>query len=236
MSLGRLLTSGKCLVGLQKEEIRYEMRTKNLLPKFGSNKNPFTATKPQPLQADLGPKLQTEARTLTPAEATAAKLKETKPLPSLGEAGPPKMDVGRGHEPERRHQSAAAAPCQDHLLPAEAGVPSKVHGEIKPARSAVSEPVAQTKVLSGAGRWARKLNPLSWFEGRKSNKIRKPASVFEKEPVQGELSLDRIKVVRNDLSEADLEIVPVKISLQPKAEPVVRPVVKAAETDELIKT
>jgi hypothetical protein len=31
---------------------------------------------------------------------------------------------------------------------------------------------------------------------------------FEPLPIQGELSLDRIKVVRNDLSDADLELVP----------------------------
>jgi hypothetical protein len=33
-------------------------------------------------------------------------------------------------------------------------------------------------------------------------------------PVQGELSLDKIKVVRNDLSETDLEVVPLR--LRPK--------------------
>ena len=30
-------------------------------------------------------------------------------------------------------------------------------------------------------------------------------------PVQGELSLDQIKVVRNDLSDADLEVIPAKL-------------------------
>jgi hypothetical protein len=33
---------------------------------------------------------------------------------------------------------------------------------------------------------------------------------FSKPPVQAELSLDRIKVLRNDLSDADLEVVPAK--------------------------
>ena len=42
MSLGKLLTSGKSLVGLQNAEGRYEMRAQNLLPKFGSEKNPFS--------------------------------------------------------------------------------------------------------------------------------------------------------------------------------------------------
>ena len=33
---------------------------------------------------------------------------------------------------------------------------------------------------------------------------------FAKQPVQGHLSLDTIKVVRNDLSDADLEVTPAK--------------------------
>lgn len=53
----------------------------------------------------------------------------------------------------------------------------------------------------------------------------KPAILrFTKPPVQGELSLDRIRVVRNDLSDADLEIVPAKR----QAIPTMRTVDKAA--------
>ena len=47
--------------------------------------------------------------------------------------------------------------------------------------------------------------------GRVRPKAVKPAIPrFTKPAVQGELSLDRIKVVRNDLSDADLEVVPAK--------------------------
>jgi hypothetical protein len=38
---------------------------------------------------------------------------------------------------------------------------------------------------------------------------------FTKPPVQGELSLDRIRVVRNDLSDADLEVVPARTPTAP---------------------
>jgi hypothetical protein len=38
---------------------------------------------------------------------------------------------------------------------------------------------------------------------------------FTKPPVQGELSLDKIKVVRNDLCDADLEVVPARRSAAP---------------------
>jgi hypothetical protein len=50
---------------------------------------------------------------------------------------------------------------------------------------------------------------------------------FTKPPVQGELSLDRIKVVRNDLSDADLEVIPAK----PPTAPVMRATEGAASTE-----
>ena len=60
--------------------------------------------------------------------------------------------------------------------------------------------------------------------GRARVKAAKPAIPrFTKPPVQGELSLDRIKVVRNDLSDADLEVVPAKVPTAPaSSEPALR--------------
>lgn len=70
---------------------------------------------------------------------------------------------------------------------------------------------ARASVWSRAGLWlagcARKLNPLKLFNRR----VSQPKSViprFGKEPVQGELSLEQVRVMRNDLSDADLEVVP----------------------------
>jgi hypothetical protein len=44
MSLLRLLTTGKSLVGLKKPENRYHLPGQTALPKFGGKKNPFRAT------------------------------------------------------------------------------------------------------------------------------------------------------------------------------------------------
>jgi hypothetical protein len=70
---------------------------------------------------------------------------------------------------------------------------------------------ARASVWSRAGLWlagcARKWNPLKLFKRR----VAQPKSVipqFGKETVKGELSLERVRVVRNDLSDADLEVVP----------------------------
>src|SRR5882724_3048452 len=64
-----------------------------------------------------------------------------------------------------------------------------------PALSAASKP---------APNWTSKLNPIS---------ILRPASVETKNErpiMQTELSLDTVKVVHNDLTDADVEIVPMK--------------------------
>ena len=54
-----------------------------------------------------------------------------------------------------------------------------------------------------AASWASKLNPISiWRDAH--------AVQNAPQPVQSELSLDSIKVVHNDLSDADVEVVPMK--------------------------
>src|SRR5262249_2485535 len=82
-----------------------------------------------------------------------------------------------------------------------------------------------------AGHWTNKLNPLSWFS-RQREETRSTIPRFSKTPVQGELSLDRVKVVRNDLSEADVEIITAKPAPKPKSDSAA----PADETMELLKT
>ena len=60
--------------------------------------------------------------------------------------------------------------------------------------------------------WLKKLNPMVWLQNRKPVEAKATIARFggRRRPVQGELSLDSIKVMRNDLSETDVEVVPVK--------------------------
>ena len=44
MSLLRLLTTGKSLVGVRDTESRYRVTSQRLLPQFGSARNPFSST------------------------------------------------------------------------------------------------------------------------------------------------------------------------------------------------
>ena len=55
-----------------------------------------------------------------------------------------------------------------------------------------------------AATWVSKLNPLSIFRAAPSSANKNVT------PVQVELSLERVKVVHNDLTDADVEIVPMK--------------------------
>jgi hypothetical protein len=54
-----------------------------------------------------------------------------------------------------------------------------------------------------ASSWAGKLNPVSYWRNAPEVEARRPA-------VQSELLLDAVKVVHNDLSDADVAVVPVK--------------------------
>jgi hypothetical protein len=53
MSLLRLLTTGKSLVGLKDLESRYRLTTQRLLPQFGPTRNPFSSNgKSEPAQTE----------------------------------------------------------------------------------------------------------------------------------------------------------------------------------------
>lgn len=202
MSLGKLLTAGKSLVGLHNSAARYQLRT-GALPKFESQKNPFTA-RPHDEEAS------SNADKLTPAEMAAASLKDTQRLPLLvpkPEASGESVQPAQPEEDRTRPASSPAAPGSaekgwDEVVLGLQGAKRKLPPE--------GETPNMPEVPSAINGWLRKLNPLVWWDNRKPAQPKSAIPRFEKAPVQGELSLDNIKVVRNDLSEVDLEIVPMK--------------------------
>ena len=150
MSLLRLLSAGKSLVGSNDANTRYEMGDPRAMPKFISAKNPFRS-------------------------------KEKSKAPTEQKAATPKFPTANCPEP-------AAAQKQSST--------------------------------DGAGK-LRVGQKLKSFVGLFSVRRTKPAiPEFTRPAVQGELSLDAVRVVRNDLSDADLEIVPARRERQPmQAEP-----------------
>ena len=90
---------------------------------------------------------------------------------------------------------------------------------VKPAAETIAAPIkkagppvaAKTQKMPAwparparATSWASKLNPISMWRSPA------PAAPSAPGPVQSELSLDSVKVVHNDLSDADVEVVPIK--------------------------
>jgi hypothetical protein len=168
MSLLRLLTAGKSLVGLKDTGHRYSVPRRGLLPKFASKKNPFRASP----GAEVGPSPDKE-------------------LPSgLNQSEPSAVDSSNGDGPT----ALSTKPHIERLAPQTAPLSS----------SQLKKPIADYPRRMSRVRWRAF---LSWIGGR----TQKPAIPrFEKSMVQGELSLESVKVVRNDLSDSDLEVVPTK--------------------------
>jgi hypothetical protein len=154
MSFGKLLATGKSLVGGQGDS-RYRVNSRGFLPKFGSPKNPFA------------------------------------PAPNKDGAT------------ERTVSVAIPAPS----LPSQAAEPAA-----RAASAETTNSAARASVFSRAGEkltpLSKKLNPLSWFV-RRPRPGKSAIPVFGHKPVQAEFPLERVRVVRNDLSDADLEVVQV---------------------------
>jgi hypothetical protein len=176
MSLLRLLTTGKSLVGLKDLESRYRLTTQRLLPQFGPTRNPFSSNvKSEPAQ--------TEARV-------------------------PGSDVGKD-------ASAAGRGSTDSCGATPAALPSGVQNRTASTSTGVRR-FKEVLRLKAAALLSGCKGKLAGIIGRVRVKEAKPAIPrFTKPPVQGELSLDRIKVMRNDLSDADLEVIAARAPTAP---------------------
>jgi len=91
-------------------------------------------------------------------------------------------------------------PAQDSVAPAKKNMPPWVKTQKMPALSPVVIPVSAARATT----WVSKLNPISIF------RVAPPFADRNVTPVQVELSLEKVKVVHNDLTDAEVEIVPMK--------------------------
>ena len=141
MSLGKLLLTGKSLLGANGEAHRFRVNKRVALPKFGSNRNPFAS----------------------------------------------------GAQQERAEARPTAA------FPTEA----KVRATNAPAPPAALRKLSPAHALKWAGELGQKLNPLAMWKRQPAAASSAAARVTA--PIQRELSLDAVRVLRNDLSDADAE-------------------------------
>ncbi len=180
MSLLKLLSAAKSLDGSKPMPSPYRMKSSRFLPKFGSSKNPFART----AKSD-------------PAKPAATQLEAE----SLLESEPKKAPAPVQKAPVVKEAKPVAEPAK------------KV--EVKTASVAPAAPAAPTvptakKDKSGSfGGWLKKLNPLAHLPKRQPG-ARSVKPKAARTAVQGELSLEKVRVIRNDLSDCDLEFVTTK--------------------------
>jgi hypothetical protein len=198
MSLLRLLTAGKSLIGVRNVANSYRMRTENLLPKFESTKNPFaTLPKTEPLKSTL---------VVPPVEAAVVLATAVSPEPvkletiSLFDAKPLILEA-----PVKVEEIKPVT--IEPIIKAEPVAASPVAAT--PVVAATVAPAVPARKPKAFGEWVKKLNPLAYIPKRQAgrNASRPKAG---RTPVQGELSLEKVRVMRNDLNETDLEVVRVK--------------------------
>jgi|SRR6266850_5469395 len=191
MSLARLLSAGKSLVGGMDNTIRYRMGNQGMLPRFGSGRNPFLT--------DV--KREKSMRLIQPPEPGA-------------ETHKPVLSPSAATTPQREGESrAGSAPVTFGVAAAQRG---KKRG--KESISALDWSSALRSIWNGWLKRAKACLPRRSPRSSRSNitQIAKPL-------VQPELSLDKVRVVRNDLSDTDLEVVPVAAPTALKIETVTKP-------------
>jgi len=182
MSMMQLLTAGKSLVGLQDSNSRYQLRTKNALPRFNSTRHPRSAP--------AGPVQNRSTARAVPEGLRPYQRKPQGPVPS-GASEPVHISA----------VGVSVGKAQDHS-------PAR---DSSPAVNGLSKLAVALKSACGRARFlADKFK--SSVRGLKQPPIAKSlVSKGNRSPVQVELSLDKVRVLRNDLSEADLEVVPLRI-------------------------
>lgn len=182
MNLGKLLGAGKSIFGGQ-EPAEYRENRHVYLPKFNVDRNPFTSKAPQPAAAVAVPEIGTQKTVVS-----AAVIPTPAPAPASKPVAPVPVKSVFSEPPQ--------APVK---------TPAPVADE-KPSVKPAAKPARSTN-------WGERLNQL-WAAAKPAPQAAPaPSSPMPMPNVQPELlKLDAVKVVHNDLSDADVdvEVVPMK--------------------------
>jgi hypothetical protein len=208
MSFLTLFAAGKSMIGMGDKNSPYRMRAANLLPKFESPKNPFAPKAPEVKSAPC------QSPELIPADVTHGKV----PIEAAPKAKPAIMETASlfdsvlklavvsapVDEPVKQMETIPVAKtvvekAKTSSLPPLPQTPA-ILNTVKPTQPETPAivPVKTATPFSG---WMKKINPLAYLPDMRSSKV-KPVT----RPKQAELSLEKIKVMRNHLNDADLEI------------------------------
>jgi hypothetical protein len=181
MSLIQFLSVTRTFGAVRDAPSRFKMTQENLLPKFG------------PKAGASEPVLHAEEPAVD-RETSAVKVEEKIRAP-VGKTGARHRNEPLG---KRTQMSEGPAKMKTEILEQ-----SRIPGE--PASG--SSPRKGWTLLTGVLLWPVKgLGKLFGFSSPLQSKASRPAR--KRGPVQGELGLDMVRPVRNDLNDSDLELIP----------------------------
>lgn len=170
------------MVGMQDNLSRYRLTKQRLLPKFGSKKNPFA------------PPAVAEPGVSTPAQPKTAPCFENKtgePAAAANFKSVESISVQPAKTGTKADGATAVVPPREPVL-------ANRNGQ----RDSAPPLAARSRKSALAGNWLKVAGLLSGLLERKPKTAGlRPARM----PVQCELSLEKVKVVRNDLSDTDIE-------------------------------
>jgi len=194
------------MIGMRDTPSPYRMRTENLLPKFESARNPFaTLAKAGQSVAQAAPVVVVAPVVAVAAATTPPPAETSGPLETSflfdAQLEPVAIPVVVRETKPTVGNELEASPAVV-LVVAEAPASKPV---MRPTPPSASKP---RPLLA----WVKKVNPLAYLPARQSED--KPARV--RTPVQTELSLERVKVMRNDLNDTDLEVIPARTAGTPE--------------------
>ena len=192
-----LLSKGETVKGLKNRAATYKMLPGNALPNFSIPKRTPAATlHPEPGKGVLQ-QPQPAAATSTVAAAT-----EEKPSKHHGSTESPPTGVGVPAEEKATQQAARTecAPCR--VADPVEEKPCEPDGSTESCSTGVAAPAEEKP--SKAGLWSRLAGIGAGWIGKWQARGKAAAG---SPSVQTELALEKVTVIRNDLSDDDLEIV-----------------------------
>ena len=213
MKLGKLLAAGKSIMN-GRTEVSYRSSKQIYLPKFGSPKNPFKPETSEQSAEAAPPSVVTEPRASASGSETIARAVAVSVTETTTETPPPISRDGRetavGHN--ATCSSAFAAPKRSESeSTTQRFSAAKSSGDNSPAPNPQSAVVvAQTVRVPKLSRFNPLLILRDALPGGKAKDSAKMVKGQKGTPMQAELSLDTVRVVHNDLSDVDVEVVPIK--------------------------
>ena len=213
MSFGKLLATGKSLMGMKDTVSPYRMTEAGRLPRFGNGKNPFAVPAPEPDAPPSSP--AASAAVIRPAVAAVPVGQATRvgdasvvlaagpELPAVAKAPEAPVPTPPAREKRETASIASVRAVAAGMVAGHPVGPAPRRGEGAAVHSCSPLAVFALPVAAPRRRsWWSRLSPLRWFGSWGAR--RRPTGPA----VQTEFAVTEIRVMRNDLLEADLLVVP----------------------------